>query len=159
MHSICQFTTKHEFRAASFVIPRTLGYARESELINRSNGIGPTENKKHSKMNNLDRQIFRGADDGLDGPALPVPPSPADAPRAAVHRDGDERGDHAWRPRAAAWAFIRIEHPVALQLGGSDPAELAEAARIGDSVRLRRDQPQCRLSRPTACSRAASARA
>ena len=27
--------------------------------------------------------------------------------------------------------FDRAEHPVALQLGGSDPAELAEAARIG----------------------------
>jgi tRNA-dihydrouridine synthase A len=29
--------------------------------------------------------------------------------------------------------FDRIEHPVALQLGGSDPARLAEAARIGEA--------------------------
>ena len=29
--------------------------------------------------------------------------------------------------------FDRVEHPVALQLGGSDPAQLAEAARIGES--------------------------
>ena len=27
--------------------------------------------------------------------------------------------------------FDAVEHPVALQLGGSDPAQLAEAARIG----------------------------
>jgi len=27
--------------------------------------------------------------------------------------------------------FHEVEHPVALQLGGSDPAQLAEAARIG----------------------------
>ena len=29
--------------------------------------------------------------------------------------------------------FDRVEHPVALQLGGSDPAQLAEAARIGEA--------------------------
>src|SRR5690606_17957871 len=29
--------------------------------------------------------------------------------------------------------FDPVEHPVALQLGGSDPAELAEAARIGEA--------------------------
>jgi len=29
--------------------------------------------------------------------------------------------------------FDPVEHPVALQLGGSDPAQLAEAARIGES--------------------------
>jgi tRNA-dihydrouridine synthase A len=29
--------------------------------------------------------------------------------------------------------FDAVEHPVALQLGGSDPAQLAEAARIGES--------------------------
>ncbi len=29
--------------------------------------------------------------------------------------------------------FDAVEHPVALQLGGSDPAKLAEAARIGEA--------------------------
>ncbi|TGV80302.1 tRNA dihydrouridine(20/20a) synthase DusA, partial [Mesorhizobium sp. M00.F.Ca.ET.158.01.1.1] len=29
--------------------------------------------------------------------------------------------------------FDEVEHPVALQLGGSDPAKLAEAARIGEA--------------------------
>lgn len=33
--------------------------------------------------------------------------------------------------RARLLGFDRSEHPVALQLGGSEPAELAEAARIG----------------------------
>jgi tRNA-dihydrouridine synthase A len=31
-------------------------------------------------------------------------------------------------------AFDREEHPVALQLGGSDPDDLAKAARIGEEV-------------------------
>jgi tRNA-dihydrouridine synthase A len=35
--------------------------------------------------------------------------------------------------RARLLAFDAGEHPVALQLGGSDPAELAEAARIGEA--------------------------
>jgi tRNA-dihydrouridine synthase A len=35
--------------------------------------------------------------------------------------------------RARLLAFDRTEHPVALQLGGSDPGELAEAARIGEA--------------------------
>ncbi len=34
-------------------------------------------------------------------------------------------------PRERLLAFHPAEHPVALQLGGSDPAELAECARIG----------------------------
>jgi len=33
--------------------------------------------------------------------------------------------------RARLLGFDACEHPLALQLGGSDPAELAEAARIG----------------------------
>jgi tRNA-dihydrouridine synthase A len=41
-------------------------------------------------------------------------------------------------------ASTRVEHPVALQLGGSNPAELAASARSA-RIRLRRDQPQCRL--------------
>jgi tRNA-dihydrouridine synthase A len=35
--------------------------------------------------------------------------------------------------RARLLAFSPVEHPVALQLGGSDPGELAEAARIGEA--------------------------
>ncbi len=42
--------------------------------------------------------------------------------------------------------FDAAEHPVALQLGGSDPAELAEAAKLGAGVWIRRDQSQLRLS-------------
>ncbi len=36
--------------------------------------------------------------------------------------------------RARLLAFDPAEHPVALQLGGSDPADLAEAARIGEAM-------------------------
>ena len=35
-------------------------------------------------------------------------------------------------PRERLLAFDSIEHPVALQLGGSDPGELARAARLGE---------------------------
>lgn len=35
--------------------------------------------------------------------------------------------------RARLLAFDRSEHPVALQLGGSEPADLAQAARIGEA--------------------------
>ena len=41
---------------------------------------------------------------------------------AAIHGD-----------RQRLLGFDQAEHPVALQLGGSDPAKLAEAARIGES--------------------------
>ena len=36
--------------------------------------------------------------------------------------------------RARLLAFDPAEHPVALQLGGSEPAKLAEAARIGEAL-------------------------
>ncbi|MEW6596205.1 MAG: tRNA dihydrouridine(20/20a) synthase DusA [Pseudomonadota bacterium] len=36
--------------------------------------------------------------------------------------------------RARLLGFDACEHPLALQLGGSDPAELAEAARIGEDL-------------------------
>ena len=52
--------------------------------------------------------------------------------------------------------FDDVEHPVALQLGGSDPAQLAEAARIGatwgyDEINLNVGCPS--RTRPSACSR------
>src|SRR5262249_17544479 len=46
--------------------------------------------------------LFGGADDGLDGPALPVFPSPADAARADLHRDDHDRCGDPRRPRAAS---------------------------------------------------------
>jgi tRNA-dihydrouridine synthase A len=49
--------------------------------------------------------------------------------RGALHRDDlDRRGDPC--DRARLLGFDEAEHPVAVQLGGSDPAALAEAARI-----------------------------
>jgi hypothetical protein len=41
--------------------------------------------------------------------------------------------------------FDASEHPVALQLGGSDPRDLATAAKDRRGFRLRRNQSQCRL--------------
>ena len=48
-------------------------------------------------------------------------------------------------PRERLIGFDPCEHPVALQLGGSDPARLVEAAQDRRRFRLRRDQPQLRL--------------
>jgi tRNA-dihydrouridine synthase A len=62
---------------------------------------------------------------------LSVFPSHPVAAGAALHRDvGGPRGP-AWRARPPAAFLDAAEYPVALQLGGSDPAELAAAARIG----------------------------
>src|SRR5262249_9715959 len=50
----------------------------------------------------LEPPLQHCADDGLDRPALPVLPSSADAQRAALHRDGDDRCGAAWRPQQAS---------------------------------------------------------
>jgi tRNA-dihydrouridine synthase A len=49
--------------------------------------------------------------------------------------------------------FDAAEHPVALQLGGSEPADLAQAARLARALGLRRDQPQLRLPQRTGAAR------
>jgi tRNA-dihydrouridine synthase A len=55
----------------------------------------------------------------LDRPALPrLPPSDEPA-RAALYGDADDRRHYSWRPET-------------LQLGGSEPADLATAAKIGE---------------------------
>jgi hypothetical protein len=41
--------------------------------------------------------------------------------------------------------FDAAEHPVALQLGGSEPADLAHCARLARALGLRRGQPELRL--------------
>src|SRR5579863_1026668 len=55
------------------------------------------------------------------------------------------RGD-----RGRLLGFSEVEHPVALQLGGSDPKKLAEAARIGaewgyDEINLNAGCPSSRV--------------
>ena len=87
----------------------------------------------------------RRADDGLDRPPLPLLPSPAHPPHAALHRDGDDRRAAAWRRRRAISISTTRSIPVALQLGGSEPAELAACAKLARALGLRRDQPQLRL--------------
>jgi hypothetical protein len=49
--------------------------------------------------------------------------------------------------------FNAEEHPVALQLGGSEPADLAQARRLARAVGLRRDQPQLRLPQRAGAAR------
>ena len=53
-------------------------------------------------------------------------------------------------------AFSAEEHPVALQLGGSDPGKLGEAAAIGEATATTRSISMS-AARPTACRMAASA--
>jgi tRNA-dihydrouridine synthase len=60
---------------------------------------------------------------------LPVPAPAPVAARAALYGNGDGARGAAWRP-GRLLAFDPAEHPVALQLGGSDPEELARATAI-----------------------------
>ena len=53
--------------------------------------------------------------------------------------------------------FDAEEHPVALQLGGSDPADLADRRAHRRGHGLRRDQSQLRLSQRSRAFRARSA--
>ena len=54
--------------------------------------------------------------------------------------------------------FHPDEHPIALQLGGSEPAALAEAARIAPRRSASTRSTSTSAAPPTGCSRAASAR-
>ena len=69
--------------------------------------------------------------DGLDRPALPLLP-PADDARARLYTEMMTTGAAAARRRAAPSGLRSAEQPVALQLGGSEPAELARCARLGE---------------------------
>jgi tRNA-dihydrouridine synthase A len=52
--------------------------------------------------------------------------------RALLHTEMVTSGAVLHGDRARLLGFDAVEHPVALQLGGSDPADLAQAARIGE---------------------------
>jgi tRNA-dihydrouridine synthase A len=61
---------------------------------------------------------------------LPLFPAPAFTPYAALYRDG-----HHWaiiHGKGDYLAYSEEEHPVALQLGGSDPAQLAHCAKLAE---------------------------
>src|SRR5579859_6748235 len=53
--------------------------------------------------------------------------------RAVLYNEMLTTGGVLHGDRAALLAFDPTEHPVALQLGGSEPADLAAAARIGEA--------------------------
>ena len=80
----------------------------------------------------------------------------ARAERAALHGD-DHGASAAARRRRAAAALRCSEHPVALQLGGSEPDELAAAATIG-ARRATTRSTSTSAARATACRRGASVR-
>ena len=97
--------------------------------------------------NPLQRRValLRRADDGLDGPALPVLPAPDLASRTALHRDGDRAGARA-RRRAAPPRLRSRRAPggTAARRQRSAPARARGEARR--ALGLRRDQSQLRLS-------------
>src|ERR671916_2688623 len=54
--------------------------------------------------------------------------------RARLYTEMVTTGAVLHGPREWLLGFSALEHPVALQLGGSDPADLARAARIGEDL-------------------------
>ncbi|MFP3920900.1 MAG: tRNA dihydrouridine(20/20a) synthase DusA, partial [Dichotomicrobium sp.] len=72
--------------------------------------------------------------------------------RALLYTEMVTTGAIIHGPRERLLAFDPVEHPVALQLGGSDPAELAACARIGadrgyDEINLNIGCPSDRVKR------------
>ena len=53
--------------------------------------------------------------------------------RALLYTEMVTTGAVLYGPRDRLLGFSPVEHPVALQLGGSEPADLAECARIGEA--------------------------
>lgn len=116
-----------------FAASQTLRYACEAEFINRSNGVsGWLKVEKHNNMKDLDRRFSvapmmdwtdrhcRFMHRQLTSRALLFTEMVTSA--AVMHGD-----------RERLLGFDSREQPVALQLGGSDPAELAQAAAIGEA--------------------------
>src|SRR5258706_15708020 len=54
--------------------------------------------------------------------------------RARLYTEMVTTGALIHGPRARLLAFDQTEHPVALQLGGSEPHDLSQCARIGEAV-------------------------
>jgi ABC transporter len=58
--------------------------------------LGP----RHRQLFRYGLPLFGCADDGVDGPPLPVLPPDIEQARAPLHGDGDFRRDRSWRPAA-----------------------------------------------------------
>ena len=72
--------------------------------------------------------VQRRADDGLDGPALPRCSIGSSRRRARLYTEMVTADAVVLDPRERLIGFDAFERPLALQLGGSDPARLARAA-------------------------------
>ena len=98
----------------------------------------------------------RRADDGLDRPALPLLPSPAHTPRAAVHRDGDDR--RAAARRRAAPSRLRRRASIRSRCSSaaaSRPTWRVRAPRRSSGATTR--STSTAAARASACSAARSA--
>lgn len=82
-------------------------------------------------MNIKEKAFMRRPDARLDGQALPLP-CPPDYPKClAVQRNG-QRLRRLFTATKTAFDVHEGEQPVALQLGGSDPSDLAKAAKAAE---------------------------
>ena len=98
----------------------------------------------------MDTALLDRADDGMDRPALPVLPSPADAPRAALYRDDHHRRGAPRRPRAAA----RLRSGRASGRGAARrlrPAARSPSARASAPTSATTRSTSMSAARPTAC--------
>ena len=94
----------------------------------------------------------RRADDGLDGSALSLSAPAVDASTRLLYTEMVTTGALVHGSVQRHLRFNAEEHPVALQLGGSEPADLAQAARLGeqwgyDEINLNCGCPSDRVQR------------
>ncbi len=88
--------------------------------------------------------------DGMDRPALPVLPSAADAPGAALHRNADHRARCCTATGRGFCDSMRPNIRWRCNLAGREPAALAACARIGadlgfDEINLNAGCPSDRV--------------
>ena len=77
--------------------------------------------------------------------------------RALIYTEMLTTGAVLHGDRARLLGFDAVEHPVALQLGGSDPAALGAMRRASARTSATTRSTSMSAARPTGCRRAASA--
>ena len=75
------------------------------------------------------------------------------SPRARLYTEMVTTGALLHGDVARHLDFSAEEHPLALQLGGSEPSELAQCARLAQQLGLRRGRPELRLPEPARATR------